>query len=270
MLWWNFLIVFLVIFLLGVVIGFMVIPHPSKVEEEAPAEKALSGKVETSEEIEPIRATEDIKPPKLIKKVEPIYPEVARQARVEGVVILEATTDIYGRVQRVRVLRSIPLLDKAAIDAVKQWVYEPMVVDGDPKGVVFTVTVRFMLDDEKKEDKDKLVSKVVGTIPLEGVTDEVQPPVKAEGDITPPKIIKRVEPVYPEEARKEGIEGEVILEVQTDIYGRIKRAKVVQSVDPHLDKAAVDAVRQWVYEPKIVEGSPRGVIFSVTVTFNLK
>jgi len=77
--------------------------------------------------------------------VEPLYPEIARQARVEGVVIVEATTDIHGRVQYVKILRSIPLLDQAAVDAVRQWVYEPMIINGRPRGVIFTVTVTFRL-----------------------------------------------------------------------------------------------------------------------------
>ena len=93
----------------------------------------------------PVRAVGEIKAPRLIKQVEPAYPEIARQARVEGVVILEAATDMYGRVQTVKVMRSIPLLDQAAADAVRQWVYEPMIINGRPRGVVFTVTVRFKL-----------------------------------------------------------------------------------------------------------------------------
>jgi protein TonB len=92
-----------------------------------------------------VRAAGDIKPPKLVRRIEPDYPEIARQARVEGVVILEATTDVFGRVTGVRVLRSIPLLDAAAVDAVRQWVYEPMVINGRPRPVTFTVTVRFVL-----------------------------------------------------------------------------------------------------------------------------
>lgn len=94
---------------------------------------------------EPVRATGDIKPPKLLKMIEPVYPEVARQSRVEGIVILEAQTDVNGHVTNTKVRRSIPLLDQAAIDAVKQWVYEPKIIDGKPRGVVFTVTVRFQL-----------------------------------------------------------------------------------------------------------------------------
>jgi protein TonB len=93
----------------------------------------------------PIRAVGEIKQPKCIKRVEPAYPEIARQARVEGVVIVEATTDIYGRVQSAKVLKSIALLDQAAVDAVRQWVYEPMVINGRPRGVIFSVSVIFKL-----------------------------------------------------------------------------------------------------------------------------
>src|SRR4030043_137473 len=89
----------------------------------------------------PVKAVGEVQPPKLIKKVDPVYPEAARQAGVKGVVILECTTDAYGSVVSVKVLRSIPALDQAAIDAVKQWVYEPMIIDGKPRGVIFTVTV---------------------------------------------------------------------------------------------------------------------------------
>lgn len=144
--WWNFLIIFFIIFLLGVLIGFLVIPQPDQVEEQAPSHAIVSGVVKSTEEMEPARAEGDIKPPKLIKKVDPVYPEIARQAGVEGTVICEATTDIYGRVAEVKVLKSIPLLDQAAVDAVHQWVYEPMLIDGEPQGVVFTVTVNFNLE----------------------------------------------------------------------------------------------------------------------------
>ncbi len=93
----------------------------------------------------PVRALGGVKPPKLVRRVQPDYPELARLSRVEGIVILEATTDVSGRVAGVKVLKSIPLLDSAAADAVRQWLYEPLVVNGRPRGVTFTVTVRFEL-----------------------------------------------------------------------------------------------------------------------------
>ena len=96
----------------------------------------------------PVKATGDIKPPKLIKSVDPVYPEEARKQGIEGLVILEATVDVEGKVQDVKVLRPVPALNQAAIDAVKQWVYEPTIIDGKPTPVVFTVTVNFKLKDK--------------------------------------------------------------------------------------------------------------------------
>jgi protein TonB len=92
-----------------------------------------------------VLAVGEVRPPKLVRRVDPPYPELAREAHVQGTVILEATTDIHGRVAAVRVLRSIPLLDQAAIDAVRQWVYEPLLLNGRPRPVTFTVTVTFVL-----------------------------------------------------------------------------------------------------------------------------
>jgi protein TonB len=92
-----------------------------------------------------VHAVGDVKPPRLVRRIEPGYPDLAREARIEGVVILEATTDIYGRVASVRVLRGHALLDAAAIEAVRQWVYEPLLVNGRPRPVTFTVTVHFVL-----------------------------------------------------------------------------------------------------------------------------
>lgn len=97
----------------------------------------------------PVRAGGEVKAPRLTRRVDPVYPEIARQARVEGVVIIEAETDIFGRVRNACVLRSIPLLDQAALDAVRQWVYDPMVINGRPRGLVFTVTVMFKLQSGK-------------------------------------------------------------------------------------------------------------------------
>lgn len=101
------------------------------------------------DETAPVQPVGEVRMPRLLRRVEPDYPEIARQARVQGTVILEATTDVHGRVVNVKVLRSVPLLDEAAVEAVRQWVYEPMVVNGRPRGVVFTVTLRFELKQEQ-------------------------------------------------------------------------------------------------------------------------
>jgi len=70
---------------------------------------------------------------------------IAQRARVQGVVIIEATIGTDGSVQEAMVLRSIPLLDDAALDAVRQWKYKPTLVNGEPVPVIVKVTVNFSL-----------------------------------------------------------------------------------------------------------------------------
>ena len=93
----------------------------------------------------PVRPGGDIKRPEKMRDVRPAYPVIAQAARVEGLVIIEATISPTGKVQDVRLLRSIPLLDAAAIEAVRQWEYTPTLLNGVPVPVVMTVTVQFTL-----------------------------------------------------------------------------------------------------------------------------
>jgi periplasmic protein TonB len=86
-----------------------------------------------------------ISPPRKVFHVAPVYPDIARAAGITGVVILEAVIGEDGRVRDVRVLRSVPLLDQAAADAVRRWVFTPTLLNGQPVPVVMTVTVGFAL-----------------------------------------------------------------------------------------------------------------------------
>jgi protein TonB len=79
----------------------------------------------------------------LFGTVDPVYPILALQAQVQGVVILEAVVGRDGRVEDVKVLRSIPLLDAAAVDAVRQWQYSPLLLNGKPERFIVTVTLSF-------------------------------------------------------------------------------------------------------------------------------
>jgi protein TonB len=96
-----------------------------------------------------IRVGGVIQEPRKVKHVPPVYPRYALAARIQGVVILECTIDPQGGVQGVQVLRGVRLLDEAAVEAVKQWVYTPTLVDGVPMPVLMTVTVNFRLEDSR-------------------------------------------------------------------------------------------------------------------------
>jgi TonB family protein len=92
-----------------------------------------------------VRVGGQVKEPKKLRNVAPSYPDIAKQARVQGVVILECTIGPDGKVTNVTVLRGIPLLNPSAIEAVKQWVYTPTLHNGVPVSVIMSVIVNFKL-----------------------------------------------------------------------------------------------------------------------------
>ncbi len=139
------------------------IPQPlAAPEPEAPAGEGVEGGVEggvpggvvggvvggtgpgTGDE--PLRVGGEVKAPVLLQKIEPGYPEAARKARMEGVVILEAIITTSGSVEDVKVLKSVnPLLDASGVRAVQQWRYRPATLNGRAVRVYLTVTVTFNL-----------------------------------------------------------------------------------------------------------------------------
>lgn len=101
----------------------------------------------------PIRQEESPRP-KVIKKVSPAYPEAALQEKLQGTVVIEIQINEKGQVQTARILESAsPVLNEAALKAVKQWEYEPFVKDGKAVPVAFTVTMAFVLNKEKKPEQ---------------------------------------------------------------------------------------------------------------------
>jgi protein TonB len=94
---------------------------------------------------EPVRIGGTVRQPLKVKNVDPVYPAIAQAARVQGIVIIEATLSPDGRMSNARILRSIPLLDQAALEAVRQWEYTPTLLNGVPVPVIMTITVMFTL-----------------------------------------------------------------------------------------------------------------------------
>lgn len=105
-------------------------PPPAPPVEKPPAKVIVGG---------------EVRPPAKIHDAAPVYPAIAQSARVQGIVIIQATIGVDGQVIDATVLRSVPLLDAAALEAVRQWRYTPTRLNGAPVAVVMTVTVNFML-----------------------------------------------------------------------------------------------------------------------------
>jgi TonB family protein len=187
------------------------------------------------------------KRPKLIKQVKPVYPKEAFAQRIQGVVELEATINTTGDVVGVKVLPAKtpqPMLEAAAVTALRQWKYEPYLLAGKAQAVIFTVTVTFMLAEKSP------------AVPVE----------------ERPKLVKMVKPVYPEEAAKQGIEGTVRIEATIDDKGNIAAARVLpaENLQPLLAEAALTSVKQWKYEPYLKNGKALSITFIVTLSFKLQ
>jgi protein TonB len=95
--------------------------------------------------VKPVRVGGNIREPRKVVDVAPVYPTLAAKAGVQGIVIVECTIDARGRVSDATVLRSVPILDEAALEAVRKWVFTPTLLNGVPTPVIMVVTVRFQL-----------------------------------------------------------------------------------------------------------------------------
>jgi TonB family protein len=248
---------------------------------------------------QPVRVGGNVKAPTKIKDVKPVYPEVARTAGVQGIVIAEAKIDPSGIVSDARILRSIPQLNAAALDALMRWQFTPTVVNGVPVPVMMTVTVNFTLDSTPKTTGvgGGVAGGVVGGVPggtgtgtgigvgagvaggisggvSGGVTGGIagsleQEPVRVGSGIAAPKKTKDVPPVYPEVAKAAKVQGVVIAEILVRPDGTVQDARILRSI-PLLDQAALDAVMQWEFTPTLINGVAVPVVMTVTVNFRLQ
>jgi TonB family protein len=114
-----------------------------KADAVAAKKKADAAAARARAQIAPVRVGGQIRAPKKIKDVKPVYPAIAQSARVAGAVTIEATIGPDGKVIDAKVVHSVPLLDQAALDAVRQWVYTPTLLNGVPVPVLVTVTINF-------------------------------------------------------------------------------------------------------------------------------
>lgn len=209
---------------------------------------------------QPVRIGPGIKPPQRTKNVPPVYPPAAIAAKIEGVVILEATIGVDGTVQRVRVLRPMPFLNDAAVAAVQQWEYTPTMIGGKPTPIIMTVTVTFMLGFPADARPKPLI-----TTPWPAA----QGAVRAGFDVKAPQRTKDARAVYPVGARAERTGGASILEVLVGPNGKVVDVRSLRP-DPQFDESAIEAVKKWEYEPTLVNGVATSVVLPVIVTFTIK
>ena len=211
----------------------------------------------------PVPALSPAPPP--VSMVPPVYPPLARQARIQGVVAFAVVISGSGQVTKISVLRGHPLLVQAAMDAIRQWVY--------PSGQAgtFQADVNFALP-----AGEAAPSQAVGRSPgnFQGAVAGTEPKpaaperIKVGGNVQSAMLVKHVDPDYPVAAKEAGIQGVVTLAVIIGKDGAVESV-TADSGHPALIQAAMDAVRQWQYKPTLLNGDPVEVSTIVTVPFQL-
>jgi TonB family protein len=211
----------------------------------------------------------------LLQKVAPVYPPLARQARIQGSVILKVVINKSGDVESTQLFSGHPMLAPAAIEAVKQWEYKPYLLNGEPVEVETRVTVNFTLADTPPAKG--VVGDAPGGVPAgeQGAIFANSPAdadhvgvVRASQGVMSGFLVTKVRPEYPPDAKGQRIQGAVVMRVKIDQAGDVSNIQLI-SGHPLLAPAAIDAVKQWKYRPYLLNGRPVEIDTQVTVDFTL-
>jgi TonB family protein len=230
----------------------------------------------------------------VVKKVQPEYPKEAREAHIQGQVVLRVTISREGEVNKVELVSGHPMLAAAAIDAVKQWKYQPFLVNGQPSERETEAVVDFGLQageghpgtaapDTPSAAATGVAGDIPGGIPpgqtsgvIGGIisstpsTPRVATPqrVRISAGVSNGLVVKKVPPEYPDEARRGRIQGTVVMHAIIDKAGDIAKIELV-SGHPTLAPAAIEAVKQWKYKPYLLNGNAVEVDTLIQVNFTL-
>ena len=192
-------------------------------------------------------------PALLLRKVAPVYPPLARAARIQGTVVLSVLINKEGEIGDTKLVSGHPMLAPAAIEAVKQWRYEPCTSADKAVAVETIVRVNFTLADAP------VMPSLASTVPHL---------VRVSAGVTEGLLETKVDPVYPDDTKQKHIEGTVMLNVDIDREGYVGRVELVSGL-PMLAPAAMDAVLQWKYRPFVLSGEAIPVETTVQVKFVL-
>ena len=233
--------------------------QPSDQATPTPPATADSASVAPANKITRVQVGSGVAGGLLVSKVNPGYPPLARQARVQGAVLLKALISKDGSITNLELISGHPMLAPAAIDAVKQWKYRPYLLNGEPVEVETQVQVNFTLGG----DPAASATTAAGT---PGDSSEIY---HIGAGVSAPTLISKVEPSFTEDARKAKKSGTCVLKLIVDTAGHPQNIKVVRPLGFGLDQKAMEAVQQWRFQPALKDGKPVNVEIGLEVDFRL-
>lgn len=217
----------------------------------------------------------------VVKMVRPVYPERARKQQIQGEVVIRLAITPEGDVESATAVSGDALLTAAAIEAMKQWKFEPYIHNGQAVRVTTNQRYDFAFRPiDKAPDGEPTASLDASAVtPTPSAGTEGAPSADASTKGSPQRVrllqgaskgnlMHAVQPVYPADARNHFIEGTVVLDAVIGTDGRIKNLTLV-SGNKELAEAAIAAVQQWRYKPFTLKGTPVEVETPINVNFTL-
>ena len=208
--------------------------------------------------IGPVRVSGGVAAGMLILKVDPVYPQDAKDAHVQGAVVLRAIISKTGTIRDLQVVSGPPELTDSAKDAVNQWRYKPYLLNGEPTEVETTITVNYSFDDS-----------AMGIGPSPQGNNSGLAVRKIGGGVSAPLVIHQVPPEYSAEAKAAKFNGIVLVNLIVDEKGMPKNVHVLRGVGNGLDEKAVESVKKYRFRPAREGGKPVPVELNVEVNFQI-
>ncbi|MGI8783062.1 MAG: TonB family protein [Acidobacteriota bacterium] len=216
-------------------------------EQSAPAQPAQPPQQSTPQEKSKAAAGQ-MEPAEVAQRTPVTYPMQAKEDKVHGEVVAQVTVDENGSAVDVEIVSGHELLREATAESLKQWKFFPARLDGKPVRSQASVEVHFVLKDSPSKSAE---------------------PLRLKADAAGPKLIHKIDPVYPAKAKRAGVEGSVILQVTINAQGEVSEVRLERGHEL-LKDAAMEAVRQWRYRPTLLNGNPIAVVIAVTIEFKLE
>ena len=196
---------------------------------------------------------------KSIDRKMPVYPAEAKAKKnaIDGPVELAVVIGKDGAVESIHVQKSLRAdYDRSALDAVKDWRWEPYLLNGEPTEVETTITVNYSMG-QQEDEAEPLIQKVMASAP--GTPNRF------------PKVISQVDAEYPVQARadKHPLNGAVVVGVTVGADGAVKETHIVHSLRADFDESAQTAVRQYRFEPALADGKPVEAKIQIEVDFRI-
>jgi TonB family protein len=169
-----------------------------------------------------------------------IYPVAAKEQKIQGQIVGNILVSESGEVESIRISEGDPVLATAAEDAARKWKFKPTLKDGKPLALVARATFNFVLSDDVAETKDVAADlDQISSFPRR---------IRVSSGVSQGLLLSKLDPIYPEQARAERIQGAVILHAIIGKDGKIADLQVTSGPEA-LVAAAMQAVRQWQYRP---------------------